>query len=57
MDDLLSEATPAWAAGEEAIPVEGEALELSCKSAVLIEMNSGTVLYEQNSTKSCPLPR
>lgn len=55
MDDLLSEATPAWAAGEEAIPTEGEALELSCKSAVLIEMNSGTVLYEQNSHEKLPI--
>lgn len=55
VDELLSETVPAWAAEEEAVPTEGEALELSCKSAVLLEMNSGTVLYEQNAHEKLPI--
>ena len=38
-----------------ALPVHGESLSLSAKSAILIEADSGTVLYQKNAFTRLPM--
>ncbi len=56
---------PINAQGNEAVPIKGEveameleieegSLNLACKSAVLMEASTGTVLYRQNSDEALP---
>ena len=46
--ELLREETPAWVAADT-VPADGTALEIGGKSAVLMELSSGKVLFEKNS--------
>ena len=56
-EELMNDAdVPAWASEDEAVPVEGEAIDLpGTKSAVLMEMNNGGVLFEMNSHEKVPI--
>ncbi|MCI9415503.1 MAG: D-alanyl-D-alanine carboxypeptidase [Clostridiales bacterium] len=56
-EQLMNDAdVPAWASEDEAVPVEGEAIDLpGTKSAVLMEMNNGSVLFEMNSHEKVPI--
>ena len=45
--ELLKEDTPAWVT-TDTLPAAGAALEIGGKSAVLMELSSGKVLYEKN---------
>ncbi|HHV51342.1 MAG TPA: D-alanyl-D-alanine carboxypeptidase [Clostridiales bacterium] len=53
--ELLSDSIPAWAAGEPSVPANADAIEIGGKSAVLIELSSGQVLYEKNPHERLPI--
>lgn len=50
-----SEEVPAWAAADGAVPTEASALEVGGKSAILIELSSGQVLFEKNPHEKLPI--
>ena len=53
--ELTSEDVPAWSAGDQAVPAEASALDVGGKSAVLIELSSGQVLFEKNAHEKLPI--
>ena len=46
---LTDETTPVWAAQQTVAPADSGALNIGGKSAVLLELSGGTVLYEKNA--------
>ena len=50
-----SEEVPAWASSDGVVPTEAAALEVGGKSAILIEMSSGQVLFEKNPHEKLPI--
>ena len=48
-EELMSEDTPVWASQQVAVPTDAKALDVGGKSAVLMELSSGQVLFEKNS--------
>ena len=50
-----SEEAPVWAAADEAVPADVSALEVGGKSAILIELSSGQVLFEKNPHEKLPI--
>jgi len=51
---LMFLSMPVCAFAAETAPTLGEALELECVSAVLMEAETGTVLYEKNADEALP---
>ena len=51
---LILALSPAFAAGAVSVETDAPALDLNCTSAILMEANTGTVLYEKNA--DAPLP-
>lgn len=54
-EQLMSNDVPAWAAADSAIPTDTSSLGVGGKSAILIELSSGQVLYEKNSHERLPI--
>ncbi len=54
-EQATSEEVPAWAAAEADAPAEASALEIGGKSAILIELSSGQVLFEKNPHEKLPI--
>jgi D-alanyl-D-alanine carboxypeptidase (penicillin-binding protein 5/6) len=54
-EELMSEDVPAWASGDQAVPTDAKSLDIGGKSAVLIELSSGQVLFEKNPNEKLPI--
>ncbi|HBT65703.1 MAG TPA: D-alanyl-D-alanine carboxypeptidase [Ruminococcaceae bacterium] len=54
-EELMSEDTPVWASQQVAVPTDAKALDVGGKSAVLMELSSGQVLFEKNSHEKLPI--
>ena len=50
-----SEEAPVWAAADEAVPTDASSLVIGGKSAMLIELSSGQVLFEKNPHEKLPI--
>ena len=55
VEQIMDDAVPAWASSGAAVPADTKALDIGGKSAVLIELSSGQVLYEKNSHEKLPI--
>ncbi len=54
-EQLMSDSVPAWSSSDSLIPTDAKALNVGGKSAVLIELSSGQVLFEKNSHERLPI--
>ncbi|MDD2362794.1 MAG: D-alanyl-D-alanine carboxypeptidase [Oscillospiraceae bacterium] len=52
---LMSDSLPAWISSDPIIPTDTSSLNVGGKSAVLIELSSGQVLFEKNSHERLPI--
>ena len=53
LDSLLAEDETVWPA--RAVPTDAEGLDIRAKGAVLMDLGSGTVLYEQKAREHLPI--
>ncbi|MDD3692292.1 MAG: D-alanyl-D-alanine carboxypeptidase [Oscillospiraceae bacterium] len=54
-EELLSTDVPAWASSDVEVPTNANAIEIGGKSAILMELSSGQVLFEKNPHERLPI--
>ncbi len=55
VEDLTSTDVPAWASSDMEVPANANAIEVGGKSAILMELSSGQVLFEKNPHERLPI--